>query len=142
MKKILWTVTLLAASIPSVAMAQVFSPPLNAPPARPERPANQPPRTAQPAPVQNVRSTQLSGCQNWVLRLQQNVARSDVMVAPGTARSVEGLAQVLWQIRDGVDRGYCLVRRDGRVTAAVQYTSGGTLHYFPTEADALGGPIQ
>lgn len=64
------------------------------------------------------------------------------MVAPGTARSVEGLAQVMWQIRDGVDRGYCLVRRDGRVLSAVQYTSGGTLHYFPTEDDSIGGPVQ
>ncbi|MBD2092984.1 hypothetical protein H6F67_24355 [Microcoleus sp. FACHB-1515] len=138
MKGIFWTVALLAASIPNMAIAQVFSPPITAPTSRPERPAQRP---NQPAPAQNVRSAQLSGCQNWVLRLQ-NVSQSQVMVAPGTARSVEGIAQVLWQIRDGVDRGYCLVRRDGRVTAAVQYTSGGTLHYFPTESDALGGPVQ
>lgn len=142
MKRIFWTVALLTASIPSVliantAIAQVFSPPITAPAPRPQRPANQ-----QPAPTQNVRSTQLSGCQDWVLRLQDNVSRSDVVVAPGTARSVEGIAQVLWQIRNGVDRGYCLVRRDGRVTAAVQYTASGTLHYFPTESDSLGGPVQ
>lgn len=139
MKGMLWTVALLAASIPNAAIAQVFSPPINRPAPRPERPA-QPPN--QPAPAQNVRSTQLSGCQNWVLQLQPEVSQSDVVVAPGTARSVEGLAQVQWQIRNGFDRGYCLVRRDGRVTAAVQYTSGGTLRYFPTESDSLGGPVQ
>lgn len=131
--------TLLAAvSIPSIAIAQILAPPIGSP----VSPANRPPAPAQPVPTQNLRPTQLSGCQNWVLRLQQNVARSDVMVAPGTARSVQGLGQVLWQIRNGLDRGYCLVRRDGRVTAAVQYTTGGTLHYFPTDSDAIGGPVQ
>ncbi|NJL22232.1 MAG: hypothetical protein HC895_17680 [Leptolyngbyaceae cyanobacterium SM1_3_5] len=137
MKGIFWTIALLAAAVPNVAIAQILSPPINAPTSRPQRPANQ-----QPAPVQNVRSSQLSGCQSWVLQLQPAVSQSDVMVAAGTARSVEGVAQVMWQIRNGVDRGYCLVRRDGRVTAAVQYTSGGTLHYFPSESDALGGPVQ
>gem|GEM_PF-4651355 len=137
-KKILLVALLVGFFVPVAANAQVLNPPINRPPtSRP--PAATPP--TRPAPTQNVRPTQLSGCQNWVLRLQ-DVSRSSVIVAPGTARSVPGAAQVLWQIRNGVDRGFCLVRRDGRVMSAVQYTSSGTLHYFPTEEDEVGGPVQ
>lgn len=93
---------------------------------------------ARPAPTLN--SDQLNGCQNWAARALDNIPRTSIEVAPGTA-SLEGINNVQWRVRSGIDRGFCLVRRDGTVVEVVRYENGIPLHYFPN-GDDIGMPIE
>jgi hypothetical protein len=94
--------------------------------------------TARPAPTLN--SDQLLGCQSWVSRALENVPRTSIEVAPGTA-SLEGVNNVQWRVRGGTEHGFCLVRRNGTVIEAVRYENGTPLHYFPNGND-IGTPVE
>jgi hypothetical protein len=98
------------------------------------------PTTAPARPAPTLNSEQLNGCQSWASRALENVPRTSIEVAPGTA-SLEGVNNVQWRVRSGTDHGFCLVRRDGTVVEAVRYTNGTPLHYFPNGND-IGTPVE
>jgi hypothetical protein len=104
-------------------------------------------RTPAPAPTTaparlapTLNSDQLNGCQSWASRALENVPRTSIEVAPGTAL-LEGVNNVQWRVRSGTDHGFCLVRRDGTVVEAVRYANGTPLHYFPNGND-IGTPVE
>jgi hypothetical protein len=141
-------IILAIAAVPAVllavapASAQIETLPQRPAAQSPQSPPRPPAQERPPAPSPTQVATQLAACQDWVSRALPDVLRSNINVTPRGREPQGGIVDIQWRIQDGTTHGLCRVRRNGSVLQALMYTPNGLLHYFPTDTNDVGIPIE